>query len=213
MPVCLLSYDQRQKIVLDKAITLFGRHPECDVVFSTSRKVSRKHCCIANVNNSLMIRDLGSTNGVRINSKPVKVEQVLRLGDQVAIGDLVFTLQDEASIKVKPAAAAPSHPIEDDVILDEPTPLKPQAEDPPARQEPAVQSELYPVAIEDSSDDLGEPPSALRPLVQEKLESLTPPQKSLDIKDGELVPLSDDENSDVFAKPRPKQPGDSPGGK
>ena len=57
--------------MLDKPIVLVGRHQECDVQIN-SRKISRKHCCLAQVNDYVVVRDLFSTNGVRINGKRVE---------------------------------------------------------------------------------------------------------------------------------------------
>ena len=44
-----------------------------------------------------MIRDLGSTNGVFVNGTRVRKEAGLTLGDELAIGDVRFRLQTEAS--------------------------------------------------------------------------------------------------------------------
>src|SRR5262249_18029231 len=63
MPAQLLALTDGPSIVLDKPILLLGRHGECDVQLN-SRKVSRRHCCIAQVHDYLVVRDLGSTNGV-----------------------------------------------------------------------------------------------------------------------------------------------------
>lgn len=87
MAVYLKPVDQGRAIVLDKAIILFGRHPDCDVVLSDSRKVSRRHCCIAQVDNRLVVRDLGSTNGVRVNGRRIRTEAALRSGDEICVGD------------------------------------------------------------------------------------------------------------------------------
>lgn len=84
-------------IPLEKAIVLIGRQADCDVSLTHSRKVSRKHCCIAQVNNSYVVRDLGSTNGVFVNGARVRKETGLTLGDELAIGDVRFRLQPEAS--------------------------------------------------------------------------------------------------------------------
>lgn len=62
----LVSLGDGPSILLDKPILLIGRDPECDVQID-SRKVSRRHCCIAQVNDYLVVRDLDSTNGIRIN--------------------------------------------------------------------------------------------------------------------------------------------------
>src|SRR3982751_4908823 len=80
MPAQLLALTDGPSILLDKPILLLGRHGECDVQLN-SRKVSRRHCCIAQVNDYLVVRDLGSTNGVRINGVRV-VEGKLVPGDE-----------------------------------------------------------------------------------------------------------------------------------
>ncbi len=71
--------------MLDKPILLLGRHPECDIQID-SRKISRRHCCIAQVNDFLVVRDLGSTNGIRINGTRVN-EGRLTAGDELTIGN------------------------------------------------------------------------------------------------------------------------------
>lgn len=86
-------------IPLEKAIVLIGRQADCDVSLTHSRKVSRKHCCIAQVNSTYVIRDLGSTNGVYVNGARVRKEAGLSLGDELAIGDVRFRLQNEAAPK------------------------------------------------------------------------------------------------------------------
>lgn len=85
MPAHLLSLTDGPSILLDKPILLFGRHQECDVQLN-SKKISRRHCCIAQVGESLVVRDLGSTNGVKINGERV-VEGVLVPGDELIIGN------------------------------------------------------------------------------------------------------------------------------
>jgi predicted component of type VI protein secretion system len=85
MPPQLVALTEGPNIPLDKPIVLMGRHQECDVQLG-SRKVSRKHCCMAQVNDYLVIRDLGSTNGIRINGVRV-LEGVLRPGDELTIGN------------------------------------------------------------------------------------------------------------------------------
>lgn len=97
MPVFLEPQQEGRRIVLDKAIVFIGRHPDCDVVLSRSRKVSRKHCCIAQVNNQFHIRDLGSMNGVRVNGKRIEKVSPLKPGDAVAIGDCTYTVKAEGA--------------------------------------------------------------------------------------------------------------------
>lgn len=99
-------------IPLEKAILLIGRQADCDVSLTTSRKISRKHCCIAVVNESVIVRDLGSTNGIAINGDKVPREGRLRLGDELSIGDVRFRLQREPT--PPPSSSAPTS---DDVMV------------------------------------------------------------------------------------------------
>ena len=88
MPAHLLSLTDGPSILVDKPVLLFGRHQECDVQLN-SKKVSRRHCCIAQVNDYLVVRDLGSTNGIRINGQRV-TEGKLHPGDELTIGNFRY---------------------------------------------------------------------------------------------------------------------------
>lgn len=81
-------------IPLDKAVLFFGRHPDCDVRLMASPKVSRRHCCIAQVNDRWVVRDLGSMNGVTLNGQQVEREADLKPGDELAVGDIVYKVVD-----------------------------------------------------------------------------------------------------------------------
>ncbi len=93
MAVYLIPVDRGRPIVLDKAVVFIGRHPECDVILKASRKVSRKHCCLAQVESRIVIRDLGSMNGIRLNGRRVKKEATVKLGDEITIGDVSYILK------------------------------------------------------------------------------------------------------------------------
>src|SRR5262249_9177311 len=90
MPAQLMALDDGPSILLDKPVLLLGRHPECDVQIE-SRKISRKHCVIAQVNDYLVVRDLDSTNGIRINGVRV-TEGRLAPGDELTVGSFRFRL-------------------------------------------------------------------------------------------------------------------------
>src|SRR6266404_7007727 len=83
MPPQLLALTDGPSILLDKPILLLGRHQECDIQL-VSRKVSRRHCCIAQVGDHLVVRDLASTNGIRINGVRV-LEGRLKADDELTI--------------------------------------------------------------------------------------------------------------------------------
>ena len=88
MPAHLLSLTDGPSIQIDKPILLFGRHEECDVQLN-SKKVSRRHCVVAQINDYLVVRDLGSTNGVRINGQRV-AEGKLAPGDELQVGNFKY---------------------------------------------------------------------------------------------------------------------------
>ncbi len=94
MPAQLIALTDGPNILLDKPILLLGRHPECDVQIE-SRKISRRHCCIALVNDHLVVRDLGSTNGIRINGVRVQ-EGNLRAEDELTIGNSRYKVRWES---------------------------------------------------------------------------------------------------------------------
>jgi predicted component of type VI protein secretion system len=99
MPAFLVPVDAGQCLIpLEKAIVLIGRQSDCDVSLTNSRKISRRHCCIARVNNKFVVRDLGSTNGVFLNGNRIQKESAIEMGDNLIIGDVRFTLQNEAPV-------------------------------------------------------------------------------------------------------------------
>jgi pSer/pThr/pTyr-binding forkhead associated (FHA) protein len=97
MPIHLLSLADGPSILLDKPILLFGRHQECDVQLN-SKKVSRRHCCLAQVADYLVVRDLGSTNGVKINGERVD-EGKIHAGDELTIGNFRYQVCGESFSK------------------------------------------------------------------------------------------------------------------
>lgn len=105
MPVRLVSVSSGKSIKLDKPVVLIGRNPDCDVVLTKSRKVSRAHCLVACVNNQIVVRDLGSTNGVWVNGQRVERESRVRLGDELSVADVRYHLvnvdRDESNGKPK----------------------------------------------------------------------------------------------------------------
>ncbi len=100
MPARLIPVDHGPSILLDRPILLIGRHPECDIQLESS-KISRRHCCIAQIELSLIVRDLDSTNGIRINGSKVK-EGRLRPGDELTIGNIRYRVRWDSMIMKLP---------------------------------------------------------------------------------------------------------------
>ncbi len=118
MPIRLIPTSSGETIKLDKPVLLIGRNPDCDVVLTESRKVSRNHCLIACVDDKLFIRDLGSTNGVWINGHRVEREGRIRAGDVLSIADLKYNVkQVDRNGSAKPDKSgkpAPQQPVSDE---------------------------------------------------------------------------------------------------
>lgn len=99
MAMYLVPKADGRPIVVDKAVLFLGRHPDCDVILTKSRKVSRKHCCLAQVDDKFFLRDLGSMNGISVNGQRVQRESPVNVGDEILIGDVPFTLQGDEKKK------------------------------------------------------------------------------------------------------------------
>jgi hypothetical protein len=98
-------------ILLQRPVLLVGRHAECDIRLDRPQ-ISRRHCCVAQACERLVIRDLGSHNGLRVNGRVVEEAQ-LRPGDEVAIAHLIYRYEAEPAPPPParpPAAVAPSPP-------------------------------------------------------------------------------------------------------
>jgi len=77
--------------VSDSPVVL-GRLPECDIVVNDPN-VSRRHAEFRRTTDGVVVTDLGSTNGTRVNGVPVREHQLVS-GDEVTVGSttLVFEL-------------------------------------------------------------------------------------------------------------------------
>src|SRR5262249_30773758 len=92
MSARLVALDEGPDIALDQEMVVVGGHPACDVRLDSLR-VSRHHCCITREEGYLVVRDLGSTNGIPINGQRVEMGR-LRLSDELSIAHLGYRLED-----------------------------------------------------------------------------------------------------------------------
>lgn len=73
-----------QRFVLDDEPVRIGRHPESEIVLADP-KASRHHAEVRAHGDGFVLRDLGSTNGTKVNGLPVG-EHALVDGDDIAFG-------------------------------------------------------------------------------------------------------------------------------
>jgi pSer/pThr/pTyr-binding forkhead associated (FHA) protein len=92
MPARLVALDEGPDIQLDRAMIVVGRHPQCDARLDSLR-VSRHHCCMTQDHGDVIVRDLGSTNGIRINGQRVEFGR-LRAGDELSIAHIRYRLDN-----------------------------------------------------------------------------------------------------------------------
>ncbi len=92
MPTRLVALDEGPHIPLDQLMVVVGRHPQCDVRLDSLR-VSRHHCCMTQDQGDVIVRDLGSTNGIRINGQRVEIGR-LRPGDELSIAHIRYRLDN-----------------------------------------------------------------------------------------------------------------------
>jgi predicted component of type VI protein secretion system len=170
MPAQLQAINGGASILLDKPILLLGRDPECDIQLE-SPKISRRHCCLAQVGDSLVVRDLGSTNGIRINGVRV-VEGHLKGGDELTIGNHRYQVRWDALVpgsaasdhkrkgaKVGKPGDDPTEGVQSDSVLescDEPVPLSEPSDAPadvPRSKAPSAKVAQPPEPESDSSMD------------------------------------------------------------
>jgi hypothetical protein len=122
MPVRLVALDEGPDILLDRAMVVVGRHPQCDARLDSLR-ISRHHCCMTQDQNDVVVRDLGSTNGIRINGQRVEVGR-LRPGDELSIAHIRYRLDNGQAQEKTLADARHEHPASP-LIIAPPSPISP----------------------------------------------------------------------------------------
>lgn len=89
---------------LHSGLNTVGRNPTNDVRL-TEASVSSFHCEIEVDGDHVIVRDLGATNGTRLNNAPV-MESELRPGDELMLGELRLQLDCESPIPLTPKPEA-----------------------------------------------------------------------------------------------------------
>lgn len=78
-------------IPLRKSVLSIGRRESCDICLDFPN-ISGKHCELSFRNGYWYIRDLGSTNGIKVNGARV-IQRPLRPGDELAVSNRRYTIQ------------------------------------------------------------------------------------------------------------------------
>jgi hypothetical protein len=84
----LIALGKGPDIPLGPSPVIVGRDPWCDAQLNSIR-VSRFHCCLTENDGKVVVLDLGSLNGTRINGRPVELAW-LGPGDELSIAHLRY---------------------------------------------------------------------------------------------------------------------------
>jgi pSer/pThr/pTyr-binding forkhead associated (FHA) protein len=91
MRIRLVPLEGGTPIEIAKDLVLVGRREDCDLRLD-HKSISKLHCLLAKTDGLLLLRDLGSTNGTRVNGQRVRRAALLP-NDQLHIASLRFTVQ------------------------------------------------------------------------------------------------------------------------
>ena len=84
----LVPLDGGAPIDIVKDMVVVGRKEDCDLRLE-HKSVSKMHCVIVKTDGLLLLRDLGSTNGTRVNGQRVRRAALLP-NDQLSIANYKF---------------------------------------------------------------------------------------------------------------------------
>jgi pSer/pThr/pTyr-binding forkhead associated (FHA) protein len=87
----LVPLDGGAAVEVVKDLTLVGRKEECDLRLD-HKSVSKMHCVLVKSDGLLLLRDLGSTNGTRVNGHRVRRAALLP-NDELTIAGYKFRVQ------------------------------------------------------------------------------------------------------------------------
>jgi hypothetical protein len=101
-PVRLIALEEGPDIPVGPTPVIVGRDPWCDA-WLDSIWVSRVHCCLTEGDGKVVVLDLGSVNGTRINGRRVELGR-LRPGDELSIAHLRYRVENSRSRRRTPAS-------------------------------------------------------------------------------------------------------------
>lgn len=105
MPIVTITTpnDAPQRVVIspNRETALFGRSSKCDVRISCE-SVSARHATLRRMRDGYVLRDLGSTNGTKLNGQKVS-EIRLQAGQKIHLGDVAFQFEPDAGDSTAPS--------------------------------------------------------------------------------------------------------------
>jgi predicted component of type VI protein secretion system len=81
-----------------------GREPSLPLHLDQDSQVSRRHARFSARGGSVVVEDLGSTNGTYVNEQPINSPRTLNPGDKVRVGLTVLELRTRQQVAARPSA-------------------------------------------------------------------------------------------------------------
>ena len=136
--------DHVREVLLVGTVTV-GRSPSCEIS-SADPRLSRAHATFEVVGDDVVVRDLESRNGTRVNGEKI-TEHRLVVGDDVEVGPFALQLIEIGNLP----SSAQRPPVEGN---DEATVLRPRRADPtaPPMSPPAAAPPSAPAPVSESDD-------------------------------------------------------------
>ena len=103
----LVPLDGGPAIDITKDLTVVGRKEDCDLRLN-HKSVSKMHCVIVRTDGLLLLRDLGSTNGTRVNGQRIRRAALLP-NDQLSIAGYKFRIHFGPDVPGAPANDRTQH--------------------------------------------------------------------------------------------------------
>ncbi len=97
--VVINGADLGKKYVLAQTSTVIGRSSKVDIQVD-EESISRSHAVIDNYGDTVLARDLESTNGTYVNDLPVREKRLVD-GDQIKIGRTIFKFLSGSNIEAQ----------------------------------------------------------------------------------------------------------------
>lgn len=128
----LVPQDGGTPVELVKDLTLIGRTEDCDVRLD-HKSISKLHCVLAVTDGLVLVRDLGSTNGTRVNGQRVR-RGILLPNDHFAVANFRYRLKigPEPEGSTEPVVVAPQVEDAPDEVNDTPPPVPNPAKNDPS---------------------------------------------------------------------------------